>query len=78
MVTRVSPAVEATAAGATSGPDGGGGAVVSARRAPALSPSSARSPALGGGDAREEESLQISEESQIVTLSKQGKGKKQL
>ena len=69
MVTRASPAVEAVAVGATSGPVGGGGAVVSARRAPALSPSSARSPALGGGDAREEESLQISQESQIVTLS---------
>ena len=65
MVTRASPGFEAVVAGATSGSDGGGGAVVSARRAPALSPSSVRSPALGGRVARDEESLQISQEFQI-------------
>ena len=73
MVTRASPGVEAVAAGTTSGPDGGGGAAVSTRRAPALSPSSARSPSLRGGDAWDEESLQINHKFQIVTFKQQGK-----
>ena len=74
MVTRASPGVEAVVAGAPSGPDGGGGSVVSAQRAPALSPSSVRSVALGGIVAREEESLQISQEFQIATrTNKTGK-----
>ena len=57
MVMRASPGVEAVAVGTTSGPDVGGGAAVSTRRAPALSPSSARSPSLCDGDAWDEESL---------------------
>ena len=69
MVTRASLGVEAVAAGATSETDSGGGAVVSTRRAPALSPSSVRSPTLGGRVAREEESLQINQEFQMEALT---------
>ena len=57
IVMRASPGVEAVVAGAVSGTDGGGGAFVSTRWPPALSPSSVRSPALGGRDARDRKSV---------------------
>ena len=58
MVTRASPGADAVVLGATRGSDGGGGAIVPARWASALSTSSVCLSAWGGRDLPAEESLQ--------------------